>query len=652
MTFSPRSSVLLRLVFVCVFIGTSLAVVQAQVEWRPVPPHELAMTEPTVEKDADAEAIFWETRLDDKKSSQLAISHYVRVKIFNERGRERFSKLDIPFAKGKKVEDIAARVIRSDGSITELAVKDIFEREIAKVGKIKVMAKSFAVPMIEPGVIVEYQYTEKIKGDSVSGEKLIFQRDIPMQKVVYMIRPYQNQAVTFNWYNIPDGGFVKGPDGYLISTMFNVPAYKDEPYMPPDDEVRRWAYASYGGRGGNWFQLQLTWNLIMARMAKPTKAVKAKASELTGSIASNNDKLERIYNFVQKEIRNVTYDRALSEDQADKFKVKDADDVLKNKAGNSIFINLLFASLANAAGFDSGIVLSGDRSEAFFSPEKYPFTSFLEPAAVYVRLGSEVKYFNPGVPYLGFGQVSWTREGTRSMMVSESTSSWRLISVAEPKHSPARRKGNFRLEEDGTLSGTATIEYSGHQAIARRRDDYRSSEAKREESFKDELKGRISTAEVTDLSIRNFDDPSKPLIYSYKVKIPNYAQKVGRRLIIRPGTFEFGSPPVFASDTRAYDVYFPYAWSEQDELEIMLPAGFSLENAESPADVADPNGISSQKISMAIDKGSNKLIYKREFFFGGNAKLIFPATAYSALKRLFDAFHQMNDHSISLRAEQ
>src|SRR5215203_5165965 len=108
--------------------------------WRPVTEAEMQMKVPKVEAGADAEAIFWEVRLDDKKSDKLSYKHYVRVKIFTERGRERFSKMDIPFMKGRRVEHVAARVIKPDGTIVELKATDIFDREIAKAGKQKVMA--------------------------------------------------------------------------------------------------------------------------------------------------------------------------------------------------------------------------------------------------------------------------------------------------------------------------------------------------------------------------------------------------------------------------------------------------------------------------------------------------------------------------------
>ena len=61
--------------------------VQAQ-DWRPVSAEELALTTPVVEKDADAEAIFWEVRLDDAEPDKTIFRHYLRMKVFNTRGVE------------------------------------------------------------------------------------------------------------------------------------------------------------------------------------------------------------------------------------------------------------------------------------------------------------------------------------------------------------------------------------------------------------------------------------------------------------------------------------------------------------------------------------------------------------------------------------
>ena len=86
-------------------------------EWRTLDPAELALKAAKVEPNADAEAIFWDIEIDDGGYSDLVLSHYVRIKIFNERGREKHSKMDIPYVNGVKIKDIAARTIKADGSI-------------------------------------------------------------------------------------------------------------------------------------------------------------------------------------------------------------------------------------------------------------------------------------------------------------------------------------------------------------------------------------------------------------------------------------------------------------------------------------------------------------------------------------------------------
>ncbi|MDQ1522550.1 MAG: hypothetical protein QOE47_474, partial [Pyrinomonadaceae bacterium] len=84
-------------------------------DWRPIDPAHLALKAPVVEKDADAEAIFWEVRVDDAEMD-LIFTNYIRIKIFTERGRESQSKIDIiPFRPNARIKDVAGRTIKPDG---------------------------------------------------------------------------------------------------------------------------------------------------------------------------------------------------------------------------------------------------------------------------------------------------------------------------------------------------------------------------------------------------------------------------------------------------------------------------------------------------------------------------------------------------------
>ncbi|MGI8812024.1 MAG: hypothetical protein ACR2IH_05790 [Pyrinomonadaceae bacterium] len=43
------------------------------------------------------------------------------------------------------------------------------------------------------------------------------------------------------------------------------------------------------------------------------------------------------------------------------------------------------------------------------------------------------------------------------------------------------------------------------------------------------------------------------------------------------------------------------------------------------------------------------MLYKRDFYFGGGGRLLFPSASYQPVKNLFDAFHQSDTHVITLK---
>lgn len=75
MTSNP--STLYRRFGVLALILVLPTIVGAVDSWRPIGPADLALKAPVVEKDADAEALFWEVRLNDDPNGDLIFNHYV-----------------------------------------------------------------------------------------------------------------------------------------------------------------------------------------------------------------------------------------------------------------------------------------------------------------------------------------------------------------------------------------------------------------------------------------------------------------------------------------------------------------------------------------------------------------------------------------------
>jgi uncharacterized protein DUF3857/transglutaminase superfamily protein len=619
-------------------------------EWRPLEPEHLALKAAVVEPNADAEALFWDIRVDDGGQNDLVLSHYVRIKIFTDRGRENHSKIDIPYVSGVKIKDVAARTIKPDGSIVELAKDDIIEKTVVKVSGLKLRTKTFAFPGIEPGAIIEYKWKEVISNASANNLRLQFQRDIPVQTITYHIKPAGSMTVDVRAFNMDTPQFQKERNGFQVTTVTNMPAFREEPLMPPEDSVRSWAMVKYF----SILSMLLGYPMLASQVytgfqpyMKVDKEIKARAAEITAGAASDDEKLEKIFDFVRTNIKNTQDENSgFTEDQIEKLKEnKKPSDTLKRGVGPGIDINLLFAALANAAGLEARVALLPDRGQRLFDRNVH-IPGALRPSNIAVRFGTSWKFFDPGLQYITPGMLRWQEEGVDALIADEQPM-WTRTPLSPPEKSKEKRTAKLKLDENGTLEGDVTVEYTGHLAVERKRLNDEDSPTQREENLKEMVKNRLSSAELTNIVIENATDPVKPFVYKYHVRIPEYAQRTGKRLFFQPAYFHKGIEPMFSAGTRRYPIYFHYPWSEEDEVTIQLPKGYSLDNADRPAPISA--GISKYEVRMGISNDNSTLHYGRSFFFGQRDVLLFTVDKYELIKRLFDEISKADNHMITLK---
>lgn len=668
------SALALFVAFVCAF-AASPALAGSENDWKPIDPAQLASTAPTVEKEADAEVLFWEVRVSYERSGGdpgTILNHYVRIKIFNERGRESQSKIDIfaPKIRGRefKIKDIAARTIKPDGTIVELKKEDVFERDVIKTSGLKVKAKSFALPSVEAGSIIEYRWREVRNG--ISGyERFEFSRDIPIQFVKYWIKPYkeglvngEGRPVSLRAQTFQTGTatpFVREKDGSHSLSLTKVPAFREEPRMPPEYSVRPWMLVFYAADTPTnpdmfWREYGRRTGAALKPLLKANDDVRKTAAEVVGDAQTPEQKLERLFDFVRAKVKRYT-DDALGMTADEKKKVKEnksAADTLKRGIGTAADVDLLFGALASAAGFDVRVAQTSDREDIFFD-RGFPDDYFIGPSSIAVKVGDAWRLFNPGSTYITFGMLRWQEEGQLTLISDDKEPVWMVSAISPPDKSLEKHTGKFKLSEDGTLEGDVKIEYTGHLAADIKEYNDDESPAAREELLKQKIKGRIGGAEITDIVVENVTDPVKPFTYKFHVRVPGYAQRTGKRLFFQPAFFQHGTGAMFPTSGRNYDVYFHYPWAEEAHIEIDLPEGFALDNPEAPAPLG-AGELSQYQPSAQVTTDGRMLIYKRKFYFGGNTKaggstLIFPTTTYASLKAYFDTVNKQDSHTIALK---
>ena len=633
------------------------------VDWRPVEASELSRKTPKVDPAADAEAIFWDVRIEDKLQGgdlSMALVHYIRVKIYTERGKEQWATVEIPRAGKRLIGDVAARTIKANGTIIDVKKDSIFDRELVKTKGFKARGIAFALPNIEVGDIVEYRYRETRGNEIASYMRLYFQRELPMWEVSYHLKPlsipwlpWQMRGMSFQ-IELPP--IVKEMNGFVRLTQNDVPAFRPEPNMPPEDQLKAWVLIYYEEdkkivAEKYWKEVgKQDYNSFKSHI-KADGAVKKAAGELITGAANPEEELYALDHFCRSKIKNLS-DSSTEITSSERKSLKEnhsPSDTLKQMAGYGQDIDLLFAALASAAGFDARMARVPDRGDTFFDAQR-PTKYFIGHFSVAVKRGEKWAFFDPSTNYLEHGMLRWQEEGQNALVSDPKEGFFVKTQFSEPARSLKKRLADLRLSDDGTLEGTITYTYTGHVAQYQKHYYSKMTPAQQEEDWKESTVARLSTAEISDFTIENVTDPLKPMVVRHKISVPGYGTRTGKRILLHPAFFQMNVGPRFTEATRKHPVYFDYAWAESDEVNIELPQGWLLDKPTALVNSKiGETGNYEAKLFKTTDERS--ITYKRQFDWGRNMNILTPINFYDSLKKVFYFVQEQDSYTLSLKQE-
>lgn len=633
-------------------------------QWKPLDPAQAALKAPSVDPRADAEVLLWEVRIEDTVQSSdvwVTFDHYLRIKIFTDKGAKEQSTVEIPFGGKTTISNLTARTIQEDGSIVEAGRDATKETDVVKGKRSRSLKqRTIAFPAVKPGSIIEYRYREVRMNELASHLQLSFSRDLPVHEVRYLIKPidapwmpYTMRSMDFHVQRTPFSPTSYNGTSYALTSMKNVPAFKPEPRMPPENDVRPWIYIYYEKdrkltSEKFWKETGKEYYEELSKSVKMDGHVKKLAAELTASLNTPEEKAKAILQFCQIKVRSL-FGPEISAQEREKFKPnRNTADTLKQMIGTGGDKLALFVALGQAAGLDARFVLGADRGWKLFSPNMMS-PSFLRSRSVAVKTPNGWKFYDPALRLTPAGMLRWQEEQTMALIADGKEPEIVPTSLSDVDKSVATRTGELHLDEKGGIEGTINISFTGHLATDRRADLFDDTPEERIEKVKEELTDQYAGATVTEVKAVNVDDPEKPLVYSAKISVEGYAQRTGKRLFVQPSFFAFGKHAMFAESERKYDVFFEFPWSEVDRVTLHLPEGFTLDTPMAPQS-SNFGGVGGYQAKLAMTQDGRDLIYSREFVFGKEGRVAFPVSAYPTLKQVFDFVHQQDGHTMVLKA--
>ena len=630
---------------------------QAADSWQPVPQEDLALTDNPANPGCSAMILERQVFTDDEKRAQ---TEWVRIKIFTETGKE-YADVEIPyFVKKTSVENIRGRTVRSDGTIIPFSGA-VFDKVVIRYKKFRYNVKTFTLPGVEVGSIIEYSYAVHWRDqfpDPVrhQGQYIIkdgwtyptttwtVQRELFTRHAVFSIRPVKGGYLTYARVRLPDNFPSSQPDGTLRMEVKNVSAIEHEEFMPPESMLNSRVHLYYDV--GPIFNYWRTVSEYAAKNAEKfiekSHFLEQAARQIAPVSDSQELRLKKLYARVQQ-VRYLSYDK-----DADTLRVsqnKSSEDIFRRNYGYGNEINFLFTALARSAGFDASIVSVVNRSSAIFEPQVLD-ESQLDASIVLVRLNGENIYFDPATRFCPYGIIPWYENDTSGLRWDKAGGDLLQVQSDASRLSTIERDAKLTVQSDGALEGSLEIVYMGQDALELRLSAYDEDNAGRLKIAEDQVKELTPAGVTVDIdSVSGWQESDQPLRIRCHLHASRFASLTSQRMLFPTSIFQLHQKNPYNSTYRANPVYLQYGYVRKDKITITLPSGYRLEVM--PPDSDEVTAFASIHLKRTRDGALLKLERQREM-----QGYFFPSKQYLLLREYMEKVRQFDAENIVLRKNE
>jgi hypothetical protein len=622
------------------------------IDFQPVSQEELKMVSEPKAPGAPAIILYRQVDRDDSRSGTIHEDNYYRIKIFTEEGRKN-GDVEIPFIKGlSDVIRIRARTIKPDGSIV-LFDGNVFDKSLVKSRGIKVLAKTFTLPAVEPGCIIEYMYTLDLQ--HAYSSHWILSESLYTKEARFSLKPLQGRYypvhLRWSWQNVPSGYSPKeDPDRVIRMNVTDIPAFQTEDYMPPPNELKSRVDFVYDTELVNenpdefWKRIGKTRNEVLEKFIDKHKAMEQAVGQIVSAGDSPDTKLRKIYDRVQQ-IRNTSYEIQKTEQEEKRAKEKvneNVEDIWKRGYGSGGQLTWLFLALVRAAGLEAYGCWVSDRRQYFFKPQLRQ-SGELDTNVVLVRVDGKDLYFDPGGAFTPYGYLMWSETGVKGLKLDKDGGTWIQTSLPASSESQVKRVAKLSLTDAGDLEGKLTVTYTGLSSMYHRLENRNADDVERKKSLEDSVKAQIpGTSEAQLTNQPDWTHSGTPLVTEFDVKISNWASNAGKRTILPAGVFTANEKRLFEEERRVYPIYFEYPYEKLDDVSIELPSGWQVSSMPTAAK-QDGHIVA---YSMNIENGAGVLHISRKLTVDF---LIVEQKYYPALRNFFQLVRSGDEGQIVLQ---
>jgi hypothetical protein len=565
--------------------------------------------------------------LDDQETSVKdngdIITHERLVfRILRPEGKD-YGTYGLPYDGETRINSFRGWSITARGQEYEAKEKDLLERsastyEVFSDEKQKILA----MPGADVGSVVAFEYEQR-RRPYLFQDHWVFQMLIPVEKSRYTLHLPHDWDYRAGWINHAEQQPI-AQQGTYVWELTDVPRIESEYHEPPyralaghmvvtffSDRARNQTYKSWSDLGA--------WNAqLIASSFDSTPTMQQKVQELAPASMPLLERIRALARFAQHDVRYAAIEIGIGG-----WRPHRASEVFSHRYGDCKDKATLLSSMLSQIGIKSYYMPIYD--ERGINTDKTPPNLGFNHVILAIRVPSasipqmpammddpklgQLVIFDPTNEYVPFGQLPYYEQDSFALLVTENGGELVHLPMTPPELNRFQRTAKLTLMADGSLQGQVEEVRSGFHAMLGREYLQNRTDNDRRKMIEHFLGDAFTSFQVDSFDVENANDIDKDLVLRYKFTASRYAKTAGSLLLVRPRVVGEMAGAFDATKPRHYAYEFDAPFLRSDNVEIALPAGYTVDELPEPTQAVYPFA---EYVSKAESVG-NTLKYTRQY---------------------------------------
>lgn len=495
--------------------------------------------------------------------------------------------------------------------ITDDAVSDesLFSSmpEYARLKKLKIALKK-----VDIGSVIDYSFTHKLSGTDELRPFMVsktFGEREPVIKDELKIRFNKNTQIakaTYNWPNEGAPDFKASADETTNEWQWSYSAPKGiipEQNMLPLNRIfpRVVVYRPF------------TWANVAADLASTYEQLKPSKDLISEILAgakieeahSQLDKAARIYEFINRDIRNI----GLAPVQMGSFIPVSPEITFQKKYGNPQARLTLMHFALHQLGITSKIAFASGRREAVTAVD-HPSLSFTSQPILALNIDGQDYFCDSGSIYLPFGYLPIWLQGGKAAVLNQAQDDFHFVDLPRYTHEWNRFDRNVmvRIDENGDMQADEILVYRGPYEAGVR--ELKAMQLREQRNYAERrVKNVHPNALLIDYALSDLDDLNAPVILTLSYKIPQAAQKASDFIMTFTNFWVNYKSSSASLSEREYPMQYWGTEENQQNIIFILPDGFKWVNWDKQYQFTSGN----VSFLSNMNQSGDRLIYSDRF---------------------------------------